>query len=104
MSYFVEGVDEAGGFYFRSVLLQNIGDVVTQHTHDYDHATYIGNGKVKLYVDGVEQGDYFAGRAVEVKANTKHHFVALEPNTRLTCVHLVEKAEHNKNIPLIQHR
>lgn len=104
MSEFVEFVDEVCGLYFRSVLLTNAGDVVTQHTHDYDHATYIGSGSVKLYVDGIEQADYLAGRAVKVEANKKHHFVALEPNTRLTCVHIVERAENNKNIPLIQYR
>ncbi len=104
MSEFVEFVDECAGLYFRSVLLTQEGDVVTQHTHDHDHATYIGNGKVKLFIEGVEAGDFLAGRAVKVTANQKHFFVALEPNTRLTCVHIVEKAENNKNIPLIQYR
>lgn len=100
----VEWVDEVAGLYFRSVLLLNEGQVVTQHTHDYDHATYIGNGSVRLFVEGNVVGDFPAGRAVKVSANQKHHFVALEPNTRLTCVHIVERAEAIKRIPLSQYR
>ena len=94
----VELIEEVAGIYFRSVLLANAGDVIPQHVHDHDHATFVGAGKARLWVDGVWSADYEAGRAVEVKAGKSHVFQALEPNTRLACVHDVESAESAKKL------
>lgn len=83
----VEFVDEVCGLYFRSILIRNAGTRVPQHVHPYDHATYCGSGSAMMYVEGVPIRTVSAGEAVEVKANKQHAFEALEPNTRLTCVH-----------------
>lgn len=88
----VERIEEVSGIYFRSVLLER-GTVIPQHTHDHNHATYVGSGKARLWVNGVWRADYPAGHAVEVKAGQSHVFQALEPNTRLACVHDVASAE-----------
>ena len=88
----VESVEEVAGIYFRSVLLQKAGMRIAQHTHDHDHATYCGAGRARLVVDGQERGEVQAGHAVEVKAGHRHEFIALEDNTRLTCVHDVRSA------------
>ena len=87
----LEFVEEVAGIYFRSIVL-NAFDVVPQHVHDHDHATLIGNGSVRVWVDGVYKKDVPAGHAIEIKAGTRHLFQALEPNTRLTCVHDVASA------------
>jgi len=92
----IEFIEEVAGLYFRSILLKYPGMVVPQHVHDHDHATYIGNGCARLYVDGVLKGDYPAGHAVEIKAGHEHTFVSLEPNTRLTCVHNAVSAQSVK--------
>src|SRR4029434_808754 len=89
----VECVDEIAGIYFRSVLLPNVGDIATQHIHDYDHATYLGNGSVSFWVGGKFQGYFRAGQVLEVKAGIEHKFQAMEKNTRLTCVHIGASAE-----------
>lgn len=83
----VEYVDDVGGLYFRAILLPNIGDRVPQHTHDYEHVTLIAAGAARLFVDGELKGDYSAFRAIVIEANKQHVFEALEPNTRLSCVH-----------------
>lgn len=83
----VEYVGDVCGLYFRSILLPNVGDRAWQHVHDHDHATYIGNGSARLIIDGEPRGVYLAGQAVAVLAGHHHEFVALEENTRLTCVH-----------------
>lgn len=95
MSEIVEFVEEKCGLYFRSILL-NKGDSGEQHIHDHDHATYCGNGAASLFVDGDWKEDVRAGHAVEVKAGKKHRFLALEDNTRLTCVHDVASADSIK--------
>lgn len=92
MSEIVEFVDEVCGLYFRSVLLPDAGMRAPQHTHDYDHATLIGSGAARLYVDGVCVGEFMAGSAVPIKAGKYHTFESTEPSTRLTCVHDVASA------------
>ena len=83
----VEFVDEVGGLYFRAICLANVGDTVPQHVHDYDHVTLISSGAARVWVDGRHLGDFKGFHALEVKANREHLFQALEPNTRLACVH-----------------
>lgn len=81
----VEKIHIVGGIYFRSILINK--DVsLPQHTHNHDHATYVGSGSVRLWINGVESGDYFGGDAVEIKGGSEHLFMALEDNTRLVCV------------------
>ena len=92
----VEFIEEIAGIYFRSILLKEKGTVVPQHSHDHDHATYVGSGAARLWVDGVWRRDIAAGHAVKIEAGHEHLFQALEPNTRLTCVHDVASAESVK--------
>ena len=92
----VEFIDEVGPFYFRSILISNVGERIPQHVHDYDHATLCGSGRARMYMDGVEICILDAGQAVEIKAFHKHEFESLEPNTRLTCVHDPRSAESIK--------
>lgn len=82
---------DVAGLYFRSVLLPE-GVMIPQHQHPYDHATLVASGKARLLVDGVWQGDYEAGEAIEIKAYHDHVFLSLAPNTRLVCVHHTKSA------------
>lgn len=92
MSEIVESIEEVSGLYFRSVLLPKKGTRISQHVHEHDHATLVGQGKAALFVDGILFGIYEAGRAVPVTAGQQHAFEAMEDNTRLTCVHDIESA------------
>ena len=92
MNEIVELVEEVCGIYFRSILLPMAGIRVPQHKHDHDHATYIGAGAARMYVDGAAVGDFYAGQAAPVRAGHEHSFEALEPNTRLACIHDVASA------------
>ncbi len=83
----VEYIEEIGGLYFRAICLENVGDVVPQHTHDYAHVTLVASGKARMWIDGVWVADIPAFKAVEIEAGRQHVFQALEPKTRLSCVH-----------------
>lgn len=96
MAELIEWIDECGGIYFRSIVLQK-GDKATQHVHDHDHATYIGSGSVRMWANGGDEGIFKAGRPVLVMAGVRHEFEALEPDTRLTCVHDAKSAESVKS-------
>jgi quercetin dioxygenase-like cupin family protein len=96
MSEIVEFVEEMAGVYFRSVFLAYKGTTIPQHVHDEPHATLVGSGKARLFVDGRFERDIPAGHAVVIEAGKKHIFEALEDNTRLTCVWSLEAAERLK--------
>lgn len=95
MSEIVEFIETKGGIYFRSVLLSE-GTSIPQHVHSEDHATFVGQGKARVFVNGKYVQDVEAGHAVEMKAGDAHVFQALENNTRLTCIWPVEVAERMK--------
>ncbi len=87
-----ENIEVVANIYFRSVLLKHAGLVIPQHSHGHDHATFVGSGKVRVWVNQEWKGDFEAGRAIEIKAGQNHLFRALEDNTRLTCVHDLRSA------------
>ncbi len=88
----VENIKIVCGIYFRSILLKDAGLVVPQHSHGHDHATYVASGSVRAWVGNEFKGDFIAGDAIEIRADDKHTFMSLEPNTRLTCVHDLKSA------------
>lgn len=88
----VEFIETVSGIYFRSVVLAR-GEVVEEHVHPHAHATLIAAGKARLWVDGQFRADVPAGSAVEVEANKRHMFQALEPGTRIVCVWRQDIAE-----------
>ena len=92
----VESIHEVCGMYFRSVLLPQRGTRIPQHTHDHAHANYCGAGAAQFWRDGVHVQDVKAGDVIEIQAGHLHEFVALEDNTRLTCVHDIASAESIK--------
>lgn len=96
MNELVEFVEEVDGIYFRSILLPKAGMRGEQHSHGVSHPTYCGSGRAALFVDGKHVCDVAAGHAVPVKAGSQHLFVALEDNTRLTCIFDAARAEKLK--------
>lgn len=89
----VEFIGEVEGVAFRSTTLAKAGDCVGQHAHPHPHATYVGNGAVRLWVNGVWRGDYGRGQPIAIKAHSVHIFQALQDDTHLTCVTIVAVAE-----------
>lgn len=92
----VESIREGCGVYLRSVLLIERWTMVPQHRHDHDHLTLIAAGSARGWANGALIGDREAGDIFEIRAGADHVFMALEPNTRLVCVHNIESAESVK--------
>src|SRR5437899_11208900 len=88
----VENIVEAGGLYFRSMLLARAGMGVPQHVHDHDHATLVGSGRLRGWSDGAWMGDKGRGEAFEVLAGRQHVVESLEPMTMVVCVHDIHSA------------
>ncbi len=93
MSTVGESIEEVAGLYLHTTFVPSAFTMLPQHVHDYDHATLVCTGRVRLWREGAQQEDYGAGQAVEVRAGKKHHFQTLEANTRLCCIHELSKVE-----------
>ena len=83
---FTESVDFVNGEYRRSIMLDQVGKMVAQHRHEFDHQTEVTMGKARLWKNGVWAGDFKKGDRIETKANVQHVFQALVPNTAITCI------------------
>lgn len=87
----VEKITQTKSGYYRSILLEKAGTCVPQHTHDYPHDTLVGSGRARGWVKTGGRwlwiGDKEAGDAFEIAEEKEHIFMALEPNTRLSCIH-----------------
>lgn len=81
-----EFIDEVEGIGIRSTVLKKAMDCVGQHAHPHAHATLVGSGAVRLWVDGKFLGDFYRGQAIGVKAHHTHIFQALEDDTLLACL------------------
>ncbi len=75
----------------REMTLPAVCEAHEGHTHNYDHATIVISGRVKVqYVlPGGTEGEsreFGPGEAIAIKANVKHTLKALEENTKYLCV------------------
>lgn len=74
-----------GGIYARSVILDK-NTKIPQHTHDHDHATFVGSGKALLYIDGELDRECNTGDLIPIKGGSLHEFLITEDNTLLVCL------------------
>jgi len=81
-----EEIEFRDGFYLRTTILREAGTVGEQHRHHFDHDTQITKGSASLWIDGQWDADYSEGDMIRIEALKLHHFVALEPDTRITCI------------------
>ena len=86
-------IDEVTGLYFRTYLLKEVGMQVPQHAHDYAHNTIVCTGRARGFCCGEPIGERKSGQVFVIKAGEPHLFEALEPMTRLMCVHSTASAE-----------
>ena len=77
----------ADGILIKSMILRKIGTYVPQHSHKYDHTSFIAIGAVRLWCDAELIGDIHAPKPIEIKAHKKHLFMTLEDNTVILCIH-----------------
>lgn len=85
-----EYIEEVCGVYFRGYCLEKRGTPFHQHSHDYEHATLIATGALRVWVDGEHIGDFVAPKAIKIEAKKMHKFQALADGTRFYCIHNLE--------------
>lgn len=76
----------ADGVFFKEMRVPNAGTLIPQHSHAYDHTSYLVTGSVE--VDGKR---YDAPTPIYIPANQKHMFLTLVDDTFVLCVHNVSR-------------
>lgn len=65
---------------------------VSQHTHTYDHSSFVAKGSVMVWVGDDTEGTVFHARqAILIKAHTAHLFMSLEDDTQVYCIHNISR-------------
>jgi quercetin dioxygenase-like cupin family protein len=77
----------ADGVFIRTMKFERAGVIMAQHTHPYDHTSFVAAGSVNLWEDGVYAGSFPSGSAILIKKGVAHKFLTLEPNTTILCIH-----------------
>lgn len=89
----------AGGIGIRAIHYPNKGDAFENHSHLYDHLTYLAKGSVIGYAPDTGQSkEFHAPRMIMTKAGVNHQFVANEDDTHMMCLHRTDELEE-RGIP-----
>lgn len=81
----------SGNIFIRPTKLENVGDHVPGHTHNFDHTTIFFKGafhvKATLPNGQIIERDFKAPSHCLIKAEVLHEITALEPNSEFWCVY-----------------
>ena len=81
----------------RDMIFERAGDTEQGHTHQFDHASLIAAGSVRLTVNGVST-DYKAPCMAYVKKDLVHKVEALEDNSIAVCIHALRTGQREEDI------
>lgn len=79
------------GIFIKQMVCKEANLLVPQHAHKYSHHSMLATGSVRVWCDDKLKGDYIAPRSIFIKANSKHKFLSLEPNTVIYCIHRIDR-------------
>lgn len=89
----------ADGIFIKQMLIARSGTFIPQHVHPYDHTSMLAVGSVRLWKDGVLDGDYTAPTGILITAGIAHMFMALSDNTIVYCIHNVSRTGAVEIVP-----
>lgn len=81
----------ADDVFIKSGTFKDIGTIIPQHSHEYDHTSFIATGAVQVWCDDEYLGIYNAPQGILIKKHAKHRFVTLEENTTILCIHNISR-------------
>lgn len=82
----VEWPETPDGLGIKQLYFAYPGIFMGQHAHRIGHAHLVGNGEIRVWVEGVEIGDYSAGQVVNIEAGKRHILMSLKADTRGFCI------------------
>lgn len=81
----------ADGVFIKSGSFSKENTVVPQHSHEYDHTSFIAHGSVRAWCENEYLGVFTAPCSIFIKAHAKHTFQTLEPETLILCIHNIAR-------------
>jgi quercetin dioxygenase-like cupin family protein len=72
----------ADNVFIKEMFMAKAGTFVPQHSHKYDHTSYVASGSVLC-----EGKEFHAPCPIFIQAGKRHNFVSLEDNTLVLCIH-----------------
>lgn len=82
----ISGTYRGCGISARQHIFRHRGDVHNGHYHVKDHVTFVCAGAVLACIEGHEPVEVRAPAFIEIKADKRHGFTALEDGTIYYCV------------------
>lgn len=79
------------GIFIKSALFKSDGSIIPQHSHEYDHSTFIATGSAHVWCDQEYLGEFQSPKSVFIKKLAKHTFMTSSPDTLILCIHNVER-------------
>jgi len=78
--------DTPDGLGIKELYFPHPGIVMGQHAHAKGHTHLVGSGEIRLWVEGVESGDFRAGQTIWLEAGKRHMLMSLMADTRGFCI------------------
>jgi quercetin dioxygenase-like cupin family protein len=80
-----EYITSDGKTFVKEMDIAEAGTIIPQHSHPYEHISYVARGAVLFDGRLIRSGTPEA--AILVPAFKKHTFQAMEPDTLVLCIH-----------------
>ncbi len=78
--------DTPDGLGIKELYFAEPGIVMGQHAHAVGHTHLVGSGELRVWVEGVELGDFKAGETVWLAGFKRHMLMSLKADTRGFCI------------------
>jgi quercetin dioxygenase-like cupin family protein len=75
------------GLFIAQISIAKATTIVPQHSHRYDHLTFLARGSVRVFCDGSSAREVAAPGAIKIPAGAKHLFETLTDDVLLLCIH-----------------
>jgi len=81
------------GIYYKVYRVPDADTLLPQHSHRHPHLTALLQGRIRMWRDGEEAGEYCAPATIRVPAHIMHSFLTLTPRVVLACIHNADHLE-----------
>lgn len=80
--------------FVKQITVKDRDTFMPQHSHKYDHISFIAAGAVQVWKNGSFLGNFEAPTGITIKAGVKHTFRTLAANTVILCIHNAARADY----------
>jgi quercetin dioxygenase-like cupin family protein len=83
----------ADDIFIKRITIARAGTFAPQHSHVYDHVSFIAAGRARVWRDGSKGEIVEEGSLVLIQAKVVHTFETLVDRVTILCIHNAARAE-----------